>query len=167
LVDNFKILYLLLEYLTVIVMPFSYFNIKEIVAKILDVLKVLLKDAFKLLEALFDFGTFSTTKDRHANLRALSSKLKLTLTNLLQVFASLNEGFILSKDCLISVKSPSLSRGILLNEALHLEADNFPFFAASNGFIKVTHAFLDIPVKHIVLVYLCAASLDDLVRDLG
>lgn len=91
-------------------MPLRYLNIEEVVAKIFDVLEVFLENSFELLETLLDFWALGATKDGHADLRALASELKLTFADLLQVLASLNEGFVLSEDGLVSIKVPSLSR---------------------------------------------------------
>jgi hypothetical protein len=75
LVDNLKVLDPFFKNLTVVVMPLSYFNIKEVVAEILDVLQVLFEDALKLLKTLLNFRALSTTENRHADLGALASKL--------------------------------------------------------------------------------------------
>jgi hypothetical protein len=115
LVNNFKILDFLLENLTVVIMPLSYLNIKEVIAKILDVLEIFLKDTFKLLETLLDFRALGASEDGHADLRALAGELKLALTNLLKVLASLDKGLVFSENGLIGIKAPSLSRRVLLD----------------------------------------------------
>jgi hypothetical protein len=101
------------------------------------------------------------------DLRRFSCELELTLADLFKILASLNEGFILSKYSLISVKIPALSRRILFDHSLHLKAYGLPFLAASNTLIEVSHAFFDITLKHVIFIDLCAASLDDLIRNLG
>jgi hypothetical protein len=50
---------------------------------------------------------------------------------------------------------------------LHLKADVLPLLAACDALVKVAHALLDITFEHVILVDLGAASLDDLVGDLG
>ena len=50
---------------------------------------------------------------------------------------------------------------------MHLKADGLPFATATNTFIEVLHALLNITFEHIILVDLSSASLDDLVADLG
>jgi len=45
-------------------------------------------------------------------------------------------------------------------------ANEFPLSAAINTLLKICHAFLDVANKHVVLVDLGSASLDDLVADL-
>lgn len=78
----------------------------------------------------------------------------------------MNERLILGKDGFISIKVPILSRRVLLDHSLMLEANLFPLSAALNAFLKILHAFDHITIKHVVLVYLVPASLDDLVADL-
>jgi hypothetical protein len=163
LVNNFKILDFLLENLAVVIMPLGYLNIKEVIAKVLDVLEILLKDSFKLLETLLDFWALGASEDGHADLRALAGELKLALTNLLKVLASLDEGLVFSENGLIGIKTPSLSRRVLLDKTLHLKAYSLPLLAAGNGFIEITHALLDIAIKHVIFIYLRTASLNDLI----
>lgn len=56
---------------------------------------------------------------------------------------------------------------MLLDSPLSLGADLSPLLAAVNALIQVPHALLHIVAKHVFLVDLGAASLDDLVADLG
>jgi hypothetical protein len=147
--------------------PLGDFHVEEVVAKVLDVLKVLLEDSLQLNEVLSNLRALGASKDRHLDLGALSCELQLTLTDFFKILATLDECLILSEDSLISIKRPSLANGVLFNHALHLEADVLPFLAASDTLIKVTHALLDITFEHVVLIDLGAASLDDLVRDLS
>lgn len=48
-----------------------------------------------------------------------------------------------------------------------VDANALPLLAAIDTFVKIRNAFLNITVKHIVLVDLGSASLDDLVGNLG
>jgi len=95
--------------LTVIIMPFGNLDVKNIVIKVLDGLEVLCKHSLKLIQVLGVFWTLGTSKHWHNLLSALPCKLKLSLTDLIQVFASLNESFIFCKDSLICVELPTLS----------------------------------------------------------
>jgi hypothetical protein len=120
LIDDFEVFDPLFENLTIVVMPLSVFDIKEIVVEILDVLQVLLEDALEFLKVLGNFWTLSSSENGHANLGALSCELKLTLTDFFEVLAPLDESLILSENCFIVIKRPTLSGGVLLDKTLHL-----------------------------------------------
>jgi hypothetical protein len=92
-------------------------------------------------------------------------KLKLSLANLFQVFASLDEGLIFSEDALINV--PAILGRFGDDTLLDLCADFLPLFAAVDALIQVTNAFFDITSEHILAINLVAASLVDLVADFG
>jgi hypothetical protein len=79
----------------------------------------------------------------------------------------LNESFVLSKDGLIGVKFPVLPGGVFLDHLLALEADVFPLSAAVDALLEIRHAFFNISFKHVVLIDLGSASLNDLVADLS
>jgi len=79
----------------------------------------------------------------------------------------LNESFVLSKDGLIRIKFPALSRGVFLDHLLALETDGFPLSAAINALLEIRHAFFNISLKHVILIDLGSASLNDLVADLS
>ena len=93
------------------------------------------------------------------------SKLELTFADFLEISASLDKGFVFGKDAIVLF--PSGPVGMLDNAFLDLGADFFPLFTAFNALVKVTHAFFDVTAKHVFLINLIAASLVDLVTDLG
>jgi len=72
---NLKLLNLLLGMLAIVIVPLSDLDIEEVVIKILNTLKVLLKKSLKLLKALLDLWAFGTSENRHANLWTLPCKL--------------------------------------------------------------------------------------------
>jgi hypothetical protein len=72
---NLKLLNLLLEMLAIVIVPLSDLDIEEVVIKILNTLKVLLKKSLKLLKALLDLWAFRTSENRHSNLWTLPCKL--------------------------------------------------------------------------------------------
>jgi len=111
LIDNFKVLDLLLKDLTVVIMPFGDFYIEEVITKVLDVLKVLLEDTLKFNEVLCNFRALGTSKDWHLDFGALSCELELTLANFLKILATLNESLVFSENSLIGVESPELFAG--------------------------------------------------------
>jgi hypothetical protein len=48
-----------------------------------------------------------------------------------------------------------------------MNANSLPFLAAVNALVEIRNAFLDVTFKHVHLVDLSSASLDDLVGNLG
>jgi hypothetical protein len=109
----------------------------------------------------------NATKDRNQSVLPFESELKLAFTNLDQVFASLDEGLILGEDGLIGIQLPALSRGILFEHVLVMNANSLPFLAAVNALVESRNAFLDVSFQHVHLVDLSSASLDDLIGNLG
>lgn len=100
-VHDFKTLALFFEVLAIVIMPFGDLHIQDIVFEVLDVLEMLGKHSLQFIQVLCIFRSLGATKHWHALLLALSGKLKLTFADLQQVFTSLNESFVLSKDGLI------------------------------------------------------------------
>ncbi len=85
----------------------------------------------------------------------------MTLTNLNQFRASLNEGFDRGKDR-IGAEIPLFTRFFV--DDLNNSVVNFsPLFPALNGVIKVLHAVLNITIEHVIDVDFGLASLNDLV----
>ena len=82
-------------------MPFGDLYIQDIVFEVLDVLEMLGKHSLQLIQVLCIFRSLGATKHWHALLLALSGELKLALADLQQVFAPLNESFVLCKDGLV------------------------------------------------------------------
>jgi hypothetical protein len=107
-------------------------DIKEVILKIFYVLEVILEDIPQFNEIVGYLWAFAASKDWHANVVTLTSKLKLTLTDLFKILTPLDEGLVLSKDGAVCVQSRVLSRTVLLNETLNLETDSFPLLAAGN-----------------------------------
>mmetsp|Transcript_20727 Transcript_20727/g.31791 ORF Transcript_20727/g.31791 Transcript_20727/m.31791 type:complete len:265 (-) Transcript_20727:1168-1962(-) len=167
LVHNLQALALLLEVLAVVVVPLGDLHVQDIVLKVLDVLQMLGEHAFQLKQVLSVLGALGATEHRHHLLLSLTGELQLAFTDLHEVFATLDEGFVLGEDGLIGVQLPGSTGGVLLNHLLHLEADSLPLTAAVDALLEVSHALLDVALEHVVLVDLGAASLDDLVADLG
>ena len=104
--------------LSVVIMPFSDLDIQDIIIEVFDVLEVLCEHSLELIQVLSVFWTLGTSKDRHALCSTLPCELELSLTNLIQVFAPLNESLVLCKDGLVGVKLPTLSRRVLFDHFL-------------------------------------------------
>jgi len=147
--------------------PLGYFYIKNIIVEVLDVLQVLNELALEFEEILSVLRTLDTSKDWHHEVVSLSGELELSLANLHEIFASLDEGFVFSEDSIILVEVPSWLRGVLLELLLAVNANILPLLAAINALLEVTHAFFNIAIEHIILIDSCSASLNDLVTDLG
>jgi hypothetical protein len=147
--------------------PLGNLDIKNIIVQVLDVLQVLNELSLELQEVLSILRTLNTSKYWHHEVISFSCELELTLADFHEVFASLNEGFILSKDSVVLVEVPSWLGGVLLKHLLAVDADVLPLLAAINTLLEVTHTFLNITVEHVILVDSSSASLDDLVTDLG
>ena len=98
---------------------------------------------------------------------SLSGELELSLTDLEEVFASLNESLILSEDGIVLIQVPSWFGRVLFDHDLVVETDLLPLLAAVDALLEISHALLDIAVKHVFLADPCAATLDDLVADFG
>ena len=74
-------------------------------------------------------------------------KLELTLTDLLQVSASLNEGLVLCKYSVVLVELPRVlvsGLGVGLDHVLVSGADNLPLLAALDALIEILHALFDV-----------------------
>ena len=158
---------MIFEVLAVVIMPFCDFNIKDIIVKIFDILKVLNKVPLEFHQVLGVLWTLNTTKDRNQSVVTFESKLKLSFTDFNKILASLDECLILSEDGFISVKLPTFFWRIFFEHVLVMNADSFPLFTAVNAFVKIRNTFFNIAIKHIVFVDFSSASLDDLVGDLG
>lgn len=148
-------------------MPLGNLDVKNIIVQVLDVLQVLYELSLELQEVLSVLRTLNTSEYWHHEVISLSCELELTLADFHEVFASLNEGFILSEDSVVLVEVPSWLGGVLLKHLLAVDADVLPLLAAINTLLEVTHTFLNITVEHVILVDSSSASLDDLVTDLG
>lgn len=108
----------------------------------------------------------STTKDWHLLVLTLAGELELTLADLHELSASLNEGLILGEDGLILIKVPSWLGGVLFDHFLVVGANILPLHAAVNRLLEVIHALLDLVSEHVFDVDLLSASVDDLIGDL-
>ena len=148
-------------------MPFRDFDVEDIVVEIFDILKIFHEVSLQLHQVLGVLRALNTTKDWNQSVLPFESELKLAFADLDQVFASLDEGLILGEDGLIGIQLPALSRGILFEHVLVMNANSLPFLAAVNALVEIRNAFLDVAFKHVHLVDLGSASLDDLVGNLG
>jgi hypothetical protein len=97
----------------------------------------------------------------------LTGELELSLADLHELSASLDEGFVLSEDGLIIVESPVRSGTVLLDHLLVMHTDRLPFLAAINRFLEVSHALLNLITEHVFDIDLLSATVDDLIRDLN
>ena len=100
----------------------------------------------------------------------LAGELQLSLADLLDVLAALDEGVVFSKDGVVAdpvaatrVPASVNLEGVLFDEFLGFPADDLPLLAALDTLLEVAEALLDIASEHVVLVDLLAASLNDLV----
>jgi hypothetical protein len=158
---------LLFKELSVVIVPLGNLDVKNIIVQVLDVLQVLNELSLELQQVLSVLRTLNTSEYWHHEVISLSCELELTLADFHEVFASLNEGFILSEDSVVLVEVPSWLGGVLLKHLLAVDADVLPLLAAINTLLEVTHTFLNITVEHVIFVDSSSASLDDLVTDLG
>jgi hypothetical protein len=163
---HLEVLNVLLEELSIIIMPLSLFNIKDFIGQSLDIGKVRLEGLLQFQDVVGVLLSESTTKDGHLLVLTLSGELKLSLTDLHEFSASLDESFILSEDGLIIVKSPVRSGTVLLDHLLVMHTNGLPLFTAVNGFLEVSHAFLNFVTEHVLDLDLLSATVDDLIRDL-
>jgi len=97
---------LLLEVLAVVIMPLGDLDVEDVVLEVLDVLEVLCEHSLELIQVLGVLWALGTSKHWHALLLTLPCELELSLTDLHQVLAPLNESFVLCKDGLVGVELP-------------------------------------------------------------
>ena len=166
-VDVLQLLHILLEHGTIVIVPLGDLNIQDVVFKVLDLIKVTFEHCLQRLETIRPILGLGTSKDGHFAAGSLESKLELSFADLLQLLAALDESLILSKDGTHVFHVPRLLVRVLLDPSLSLGADLSPLLAAVNTLIQVPHALLNIVTKHVFLVDLGAAPLNDLVADLG
>lgn len=167
-VHDFNVFDLILEHLTVVIMPLGDLDIKNRVVQVSDGLKTNLKFLLKFKKVLSNFWSSTATEDWHDTVSSLSSELELSLADFFKILASLNESLILSEDSLVLVQCPLIFlSGVFLDLVLHSGANCFPLLTAVNALVEVSHAFFNISVKHIVDTDLSSTSFDDLVGDLS
>lgn len=165
-VEDFDLLNFLLENLTIVVVPLGDFNIEVIVIEVFDLIQVLVEWLLQILKREGPLFALGTTEHWHSAVGSTKRKLKLAFTNFFEVFTALNECFILSEDLVFRNVVAFLAR-VVFDHVLGLSADIFPVTAAFYAFIKVLHALFNIVAKHVILVDLCAAPLDDQVWNFG
>ena len=125
---------------------------------------MLVKHLFEPLEGLSPLLAPGASEDGHLAAGAALGELQLAFTDLLEVSASLDEGFVLGEDAVILF--PARLAGAILYAPLNLRADLFPLAAALNALIEVAHALLDVAAEHVLDYNLASASRIDLVADL-
>jgi hypothetical protein len=90
----------------------------------------------------------------------------LTLTDLHELSASLDESFILSENGFVLIEAPLGLRGVLLDHLLVVRANGLPLLTAVNRLLEISHALLNLVSEHVLDVDLLSASVNDLVRNL-
>ena len=149
-------------------MPSCYLDIKNIIFQISNFLQITQKLIFKLNDTIFIFITFNSSKNGHHLICSLACKLKLSLTDINEITASLNKCVIFCKNCFISIKSPFIFfGGVILDHLLAVLTYSSPFLAAIDAFIQICHALVNITIKHILFVNCSPTSSNDLIADLG
>lgn len=149
-------------------MPSCNLDIKNIIFQISNFLQITQKLIFKLNDTILVFITLNSSENGHHLVCSLACKLKLSLADVNEITASLNKRIIFCKDCLISIKSPFVFfGGVILDHLLTVLAYSSPLFAAIDTLLQISHALINITIKHIFLVNLSPASSNDLIADLG
>ena len=163
-IDDLNVLHILLEHLAIVVMPTGDLHVKDVILELLDALQMLIEHSLQVLERESPFLALCATEDRHLAAGSTLGELQLALADFLEVLAPLDEGLILGKDAIILVPS---FLGILDDALLNLCADLLPLLAAFDALVEVSHALFNVTAKHVLAVDFAAASLVDLVADLG
>ena len=154
--------------MTIIIVPSCYLDIKNIIFQISYFLQITQKLIFKLNDTIFIFITFNSSKNGHHLICSLACKLKLSLTDINEITASLNKCVIFCKNCFISIKTPFIFFWrVTFYHFLTILAYLSPFFTAIDTFIQIRHALVNIPIKHILLVNCSSTSPYNLIADFG
>jgi hypothetical protein len=131
-------------------------------------LETLFEASCKILQVEGVLIALCTSKNRHLATCSSKSKLHLSITDLHEVLASLNEGIDFSENGLIFLEVPSFTAsGVDLDHAHLVFGDDFPFLTACDTLVKIGHALLNVSAEHVFNLDLSLASADNLVADLG
>jgi len=125
---------ILLKDLSIVIMPLGNFDIKNVVIKLFDLIKILVKHLLEILQRGSPFFTFSTTENWHAAVSSTQCELELTFADLFQVLAPLDESFVFSKDFIFRDVVALVAR-MILDHVLRFCADFLPHFAALDAFV--------------------------------
>lgn len=127
----------------------------------LEFINQLNKWALYLLENSNDLGGSWTSKFWELVISAFQSKLKLPLTDLYKLWATLNKCFNWGK-YRIGTEIP-LSSFRSINYICKFFIDLSPSFSTINSIIKIINTLLNISIKHIVNINICFTSLNNLI----
>jgi hypothetical protein len=84
-------------------MPLRDFDVKNVIDEVLDSIQVLIKPFLEIFKVVLPLLTTCTTEDWHLAASSPLSELQLAFTDLFQVSASLDKGFIFGKDGIVFV----------------------------------------------------------------
>jgi len=145
-VDNFNGLDIFFEFLSVVVVPESDFDIEDVVIELLDLVEVLQEHVLEVHQGGGPLGALGATEYGKGLVGAGLSELELALTDFLQVFAALDKGLVLSED-LVFTDGVALAAGVLLDHSLGASADIFPLLAAVDALVEVSNALVDVAAE--------------------